>query len=106
MPLSESHEQAKKYLCGLLIERERREQAWSTGTPLFLIRTMPGLEPISDHLLVDPAVRSMIGQLEVLDIPGCRDRQNASSRGKQDILEAHRSAQRGFYKQALLLPHT
>ena len=31
-------------------------QAWSTGTPLLLLRTMLGLEPIGDHLVVDPAL--------------------------------------------------
>src|SRR4029453_6276822 len=31
-------------------------QAWSTGTPLLLLRTMLGLEPEGDHLLVDPAL--------------------------------------------------
>ncbi len=29
-------------------------QAWSTGTPLLLLRTMLGLEPSGDHLIVDP----------------------------------------------------
>src|SRR4029077_13856695 len=29
-------------------------QAWSTGTPLLLLRTMLGLDPIGDHLVVDP----------------------------------------------------
>ena len=28
-------------------------QAWSTGAPLLLLRTMLGLEPIGDHLVVD-----------------------------------------------------
>ena len=31
-------------------------QAWSTGAPLLLLRTMLGLEPIGDHLIVDPAL--------------------------------------------------
>ncbi|HLI06320.1 MAG TPA: glycogen debranching N-terminal domain-containing protein [Ktedonobacteraceae bacterium] len=69
-------------------------QAWSTGTPLLLIRTMLGLEPIGDHLLVDPAVPSMMGRLEVLDIPGRWNRQDAFSRGKLDIAEARGPAQR------------
>jgi len=30
-------------------------QAWSTGAPLLFLRTLLGLEPIGDHLLVDPA---------------------------------------------------
>ena len=31
-------------------------QAWSTGAPLLFLRTMLGLEPIGDHLIVDPAL--------------------------------------------------
>ena len=31
-------------------------QAWSTGTPLLLLRTMLGLEPLGEHLVVDPAL--------------------------------------------------
>src|SRR4029079_5547931 len=45
-------------------------QAWSTGAPLLLIRTMLGLEPMGDHLVVDPALPEGIGHLELLDIPG------------------------------------
>lgn len=36
-------------------------QAWASGTPLLLLRAMLGLEPIGDHLLVDPAIPSMLG---------------------------------------------
>jgi glycogen debranching enzyme len=45
-------------------------QAWSTGTPLLLLRTMLGLQPVGDHLIVDPALPEQIGQLGLLDIPG------------------------------------
>src|SRR5262249_15195845 len=45
-------------------------QAWSTGAPLLLIRTMLGLEPIGEHLVVDPAFASQFGRIELLDIPG------------------------------------
>ena len=31
-------------------------QAWSTGAPLLLLRTMLGLEPVGDHLVVDPVL--------------------------------------------------
>ena len=31
-------------------------QAWSTGAPLLLLRTMLGLEPVGEHLVVDPAL--------------------------------------------------
>jgi glycogen debranching enzyme len=45
-------------------------QAWSTGAPLLLLRTMLGLEPIGDHLIVDPALPESVGDVELLDIPG------------------------------------
>lgn len=45
-------------------------QAWSTGAPLLLIRTMLGLEPVGDHLIVDPVLPAEIEHLELLDIPG------------------------------------
>ena len=45
-------------------------QAWSTGAPLLLLRTMLGLEPVGEHLVVDPALPRSIGRLELLDIPG------------------------------------
>ena len=31
-------------------------QAWSTGAPLLFLRTMLGLEPVGDQLVVDPAL--------------------------------------------------
>src|SRR4030095_5494092 len=45
-------------------------QAWSTGAPLLLLRTMLGLEPMGEHLVVDPALPDTVGHLELLDIPG------------------------------------
>ena len=57
-------------------------QAWSTGAPLLLLRTMLGLEPIGDHLVVDPALPQRIGHLELLDIPGRWGRIDAFGRGR------------------------
>ena len=57
-------------------------QAWSTGTPLLLLRTMLGLEPQGEHLVVDPALPMRIGQLELLDIPGRWGRMDAFGRGR------------------------
>jgi glycogen debranching enzyme len=57
-------------------------QAWSTGAPLLLLRTMLGLEPIGDHLVVDPALPATIGHLELLDIPGRWGRIDAFGRGR------------------------
>jgi glycogen debranching enzyme len=64
-------------------------QAWSTGTPLLLLRTMLGLEPQGDHLIVDPALPEGIGLLALLDIPGRWGRVDAFARGR-DPLEALR----------------
>jgi glycogen debranching enzyme len=64
-------------------------QAWSTGTPLLLLRTMLGLEPQGDHLIVDPALPESIGLLALLDIPGRWGRVDAFARGR-DLLEALR----------------
>jgi glycogen debranching enzyme len=64
-------------------------QAWSTGTPLLLLRTMLGLEPVGDNLLVDPMLPESIGLLALLDIPGRWGRVDAFARGR-DLLEALR----------------
>jgi glycogen debranching enzyme len=60
-------------------------QAWSTGAPLLLLRTMLGLEPVGDHLVVDPALPRGIGHLELLDIPGRWGRLDAFGRGRVDV---------------------
>ena len=60
-------------------------QAWSTGAPLLFLRTMLGLEPIEDHLIVDPALPAGIGHLELLDIPGRWGRIDAFGRGTVDV---------------------
>jgi glycogen debranching enzyme len=65
-------------------------QAWSTGTPLLLLRTMLGLEPIGDHLVVDPALGRGIGHLELLDIPGRWGRMDAYGRGRVDTAKMTR----------------
>jgi glycogen debranching enzyme len=59
-------------------------QAWSTGAPLLFLRTMLGLEPIGEHLVVDPALPQGIGRLELLDIPGRWGRIDAFGRGRVD----------------------
>ena len=60
-------------------------QAWSTGAPLLLLRTMLGLEPIGEHLIVDPVLPQGIGRLELLDIPGRWGRVDAFGRGRVDV---------------------
>ncbi|HSF60206.1 MAG TPA: glycogen debranching N-terminal domain-containing protein [Gaiellaceae bacterium] len=60
-------------------------QAWSTGTPLLLLRTMLGLEPTGDNLVVDPALPTSIGHLALLDIPGRWGRIDAFGRGRVQV---------------------
>jgi glycogen debranching enzyme len=60
-------------------------QAWSTGAPLLLLRTMLGLEPFGEHLGVDPALPMSIGHLALLDIPGRWGRIDAFGRGRIDL---------------------
>lgn len=43
-------------------------QAWSTGAPLLLLRTIMGLQPYGEHLTVDPAIPSGFGRVELLDV--------------------------------------
>jgi len=59
-------------------------QAWSTGTPLLLLRTMLGLEPLGENLVVDAVLPKSIGRLELLDIPGRWGAVDAFGRGRVD----------------------
>ncbi|PWU60294.1 amylo-alpha-1,6-glucosidase [Micromonospora globispora] len=45
-------------------------QASATGAPLLLVRTLLGLEPYGDDLVVEPALPERFGRVELLDIPG------------------------------------
>ena len=56
-------------------------QAWSTGAPLLLLRTLLGLEPTGEHLIVDPALPTALEHLEILGIPGRWGRADAFGRG-------------------------
>ena len=57
-------------------------QAWATAAPLLLYRTLLGLEPVGEHLLVDPALPEGIERIELLDIPGRWGRADAFGRGR------------------------
>jgi hypothetical protein len=50
---------------------------------------MLGLEPLVDHLVVDPALPLGIGHLELLDIPGRWGRVDAFGRGRVSTGEGH-----------------
>jgi glycogen debranching enzyme len=60
-------------------------QAWSTGAPLLLLRTMLGLEPLGDHLVSDPELPSGLGVLALLEIPGRWGRVDAFARGEIEL---------------------
>jgi glycogen debranching enzyme len=72
-------------------------QAWASGAPLLLLRAILGLEPVGDHLLVDPALPAMLGQIELLDIPGRWGRVDAFGRGRVDTsaMEDSRQSAKG-----------
>ena len=57
-------------------------QAWATGAPLLLIRTLLGLESDGQHLIVDPAIPPPIDRLELLDVPGRWGRMDAFGRAR------------------------
>jgi len=69
-------------------------QAWSTGAPLLLLRTLLGLEPLGEHLVVDPALPMTIGRVELLDIPGRWGRLDAFGRGRVDTSKVVRKPRR------------
>ena len=61
-------------------------QAWSTGAPLLLLRTMLGLEPIGDHLIVDPgAARRRSATSSCSTSPAAGARIDAFGRGRVDV---------------------
>ncbi|MER7894533.1 glycogen debranching N-terminal domain-containing protein [Micromonospora sp. NPDC094482] len=53
-------------------------QAWSTGAPLLLLRTMLGMRPSKEQLLVEPLMPEKIGRLTLRGIPGRWGRTDAS----------------------------
>lgn len=63
-------------------------QAWSTGAPLLILRALLGLEPMGDRLLVDPAIPTQIGEIQLLDIPGRWGHVDAFGRGRVDLTRA------------------
>ena len=60
-------------------------QAWSTGAPLLFLRTMLGLEPVGEHLVVDPALPMTIGRLELLNVAGRWGVVDAFGRGRVPV---------------------
>jgi hypothetical protein len=60
-------------------------QAWATGAPLLLIRSVLGLAAVGKRLLVDAQLPERVGWLELLDIPGAWGRADAYGRGLLEI---------------------
>lgn len=56
-------------------------QAWATGAPLLLLRSILGMEAVGNRLLVDPKLPVDAGWLEIQDIPGAWGRADAYGRG-------------------------
>jgi glycogen debranching enzyme len=57
-------------------------QAWATGAPLLLIRTLLGLDSDGVHMIVDPAIPEPLGRIELLDVPGAWGRMDAFGRAR------------------------
>ncbi|GGK40187.1 amylo-alpha-1,6-glucosidase [Pilimelia terevasa] len=57
-------------------------QAWSTGAPLLFLRTMLGLDPTGDQLVVDPELPEGAGHVALYDIPGRWGRRDAFARAR------------------------
>jgi glycogen debranching enzyme len=55
-------------------------QAWATGAPLLVLRTLLGLDSDGQHLIVDPAIPQPLGRIELLNIPGRWGRMDAFGR--------------------------
>ena len=60
-------------------------QAWSAGAPLLFLRTVLGLEPSGDNLVVNPALPGGITHIEMLDIPGRWGKADAFARARGDM---------------------
>jgi glycogen debranching enzyme len=57
-------------------------QAWATAAPLLFLRALLGLEPMGEHLIVDPAIPTAFGRVELLDIPFRGKHVDAFGRGR------------------------
>jgi hypothetical protein len=65
-------------------------QAWSTGAPLLFLRTMLGLEPEGEHLIIDAAIPIDLGDVALIGIPGRWGRLDAFGRGRVDVRSSGR----------------
>jgi glycogen debranching enzyme/putative sterol carrier protein len=63
-------------------------QAWASGAPLLMVRTVLGLEPREAQLTVDSHLPPAIGQLDLIGVPGRWGRTNASADAASTLVEA------------------
>ncbi|WFE36262.1 glycogen debranching N-terminal domain-containing protein [Micromonospora sp. WMMD975] len=59
-------------------------QAWSSGAPLLLLRTLLGLDPHEDHLATIPALPPTFEHIALLNVPGRWGRMDAFARYRPD----------------------
>ncbi|MEV5764702.1 glycogen debranching N-terminal domain-containing protein [Micromonospora sp. NPDC052213] len=57
-------------------------QAWSTGTPMLLLRTMLGMEPHAGRLATDPVIPDRIGRITLCGVRGRWGRADVSAGGQ------------------------
>jgi glycogen debranching enzyme len=62
-------------------------QAWATGAPLLMLRTLLGLDPVGDHLLVAPSVPAQMKRLGLMGVPGRWGRADAFALGRIKLEE-------------------
>ena len=62
-------------------------QAWATGAPLLMLRTLLGLDPVGDHLLVAPSVPAQMKRLGLIGVPGRWGRADAFALGRIKLEE-------------------
>ena len=55
-------------------------QAWATGAPLLVLRTLLGLDSDGKHMIIDPAIPEPLGRIELLNVPGVWGRMDAFGR--------------------------
>ncbi|HKP95009.1 MAG TPA: glycogen debranching N-terminal domain-containing protein [Fibrobacteria bacterium] len=60
-------------------------QAWASGAPLLMLRVLLGLEPLGEHLVVEPVIPAEIAHVGLLGIPGRWGRADAFGRGRVDL---------------------
>ncbi len=63
-------------------------QAWSTGTPMLLVKVLLGLEPVGNHLIVEPVLPEGMARLDLLSIPGRWGRLDAFARSQIPVASA------------------